>query len=340
MKKLFIVLFLLFSQLLFARTTRTANTSGSWGTSTNWSPASIPDSAPTNGNDDIIINSDITLTGNLDVKANTTILVKGCFTLHVTGNVIFNNGCVFVVDSCAVLIIDGNVQNNNNSNQISINGNISIGGNYDGGNGSAVIGTGSMTVSGYVNTDGSGTVFTSDDDCNIPGTCSSSSTQPLPIKLKDFTVYNESNTNKLNWITSTEINNDYFTIEISIDCFKWKSIGIINGSGNSNIEQSYIFNDNTYGKNINYYRLKQTDFDGQFTYSKTISINNNSNSNYILRTYNKHIYLTDVYNYELYDMIGNLVRIGNSDIVNGNDITCGVYILKIDEFVQKIIFKY
>lgn len=96
----------------------------------------------------------------------------------------------------------------------------------------------------------------------------------LPIELLNFDGYNEENINVLNWVTSTEINNDYFTLERSIDGKTWKKIATIPGAGNSNTEMSYEYLDDTYSKNINYYRLTQTDFDGKSETFKVISINN------------------------------------------------------------------
>ncbi|NQX97469.1 MAG: T9SS type A sorting domain-containing protein, partial [Flavobacteriales bacterium] len=78
--------------------------------------------------------------------------------------------------------------------------------------------------------------------------------------------------NHLYWITATEINNDHFEIEKSIDGVLFHKIGSTNGSGNSLSQLSYEFNDNNPSLGINYYRLRQVDFDGKFKYSNVISI--------------------------------------------------------------------
>lgn len=230
----------------------------------------MPASSPTSGTDDIVINHDVTLNGTLDVKANTTITVKACVTLHITGDVIFDNNSIILVEPCATLIIDGNVTNNNNSNQITIDGTIIIGGNYNGGNGSAVIGTGSMNITGSVTTDGSATVFGSGVDC--VSNCSSSASNPLPITLLNFKCSYKNNHVYLEWATSSEINNDYFIIERSQDGIFYEDILRILGAGNSNqlIEYSSIDFNPLIG--ASYYRLKQVDFDGNYSTSYPISI--------------------------------------------------------------------
>ena len=95
----------------------------------------------------------------------------------------------------------------------------------------------------------------------------------LPIVLKTFTAKKESNNVNIDWITATEINNDYFTIERSVDGINFEKIKQIKGAGNSNQQLNYNFTDNNPEEGINYYRLKQTDFDGTYTYSKIQAVN-------------------------------------------------------------------
>lgn len=96
---------------------------------------------------------------------------------------------------------------------------------------------------------------------------------PLPIELEWFTGHNEGNINKLSWVTATEINNDYFTIERSRDTKNWVTLGNVSGAGNSNTPIMYEFDDDDYEDGVNYYRLTQTDFNGAFESFKIITIN-------------------------------------------------------------------
>ena len=99
---------------------------------------------------------------------------------------------------------------------------------------------------------------------------SSPADSPLPISLLSFTNFCKSDNNVLNWTTATETNNDYFTIEKSTDAKEWTAIGNIKGAGNSNEFKSYSYSDKA-SASIVYYRLKQTDFDGKYSYSEIIS---------------------------------------------------------------------
>ena len=98
---------------------------------------------------------------------------------------------------------------------------------------------------------------------------------PLSIELLYFNGTNKENYNHLNWVTATETNNSHFIIERSEDAMNWNSIGIVQGNNNSSTPIYYEYNDHTCNKDIvNYYRLKQVDYSGDFDYSNIISVFN------------------------------------------------------------------
>jgi hypothetical protein len=90
---------------------------------------------------------------------------------------------------------------------------------------------------------------------------------PLPIELLNFTATKNVGYINLNWATATEKNNDYFTIEKSIDGNIFETVDIVDAAGNSNSARSYTYNDKKPYYGTSYYRLKQTDYDGNYTYS-------------------------------------------------------------------------
>jgi hypothetical protein len=97
----------------------------------------------------------------------------------------------------------------------------------------------------------------------------------LPIELLEFSGKFIENYNLLNWVTTLEINNDFFTIERSINGSDWEFTDNIDGFGNSSIKKEYDYKDYKFvDKQINYYRLKQTDYNGNFKYFNVISIDN------------------------------------------------------------------
>src|SRR5690606_16141183 len=89
---------------------------------------------------------------------------------------------------------------------------------------------------------------------------------PLPVQLLDFNARAEDSEVHLTWTTLTEINNDYFTIERSADGKDWEELVAVPGSGNTNTVRRYSWDDRKPLLGRSYYRLKQTDFDGTFTY--------------------------------------------------------------------------
>ena len=102
---------------------------------------------------------------------------------------------------------------------------------------------------------------------------------PLPIELIEFKLEKYSTHSvQLNWKTKTEINNDYFTIEKSEDGNTYFETGKLNGAGNSTEELNYSFIDENPFSNINYYRIKQTDYDEKYSYSVIKSIDMNEES--------------------------------------------------------------
>lgn len=106
---------------------------------------------------------------------------------------------------------------------------------------------------------------------------------PLPIGLLNFEAQVALNEVVLTWSTLTETNNDYFTIERSLNSKDFNPLAQLPGAGNSNQLLNYKLIDEQPYEGISYYRLKQTDFDGKSSYSeiKTVNIANNTyNSNF------------------------------------------------------------
>lgn len=105
------------------------------------------------------------------------------------------------------------------------------------------------------------------------GSTCPSCTSILPIELIDFDAIRNDRFVDLTWQTATEKNNNYFTIEKSVDGLNFISIGNVSGAGNSTDLLTYKLIDSSPTQDrVSYYRLKQTDYDGTFTYSDIISV--------------------------------------------------------------------
>jgi hypothetical protein len=98
----------------------------------------------------------------------------------------------------------------------------------------------------------------------------------LPVTIISFDVKKENNTALVEWEIATEGNNSYFDIERSADNFHFLTTGKVTGRGNTNAPQQYRFFDYQPLSGINYYRLKQVDMNGNFSYSitKRLDFNN------------------------------------------------------------------
>jgi hypothetical protein len=116
--------------------------------------------------------------------------------------------------------------------------------------------------------------------CSVTATISNAITLincSLPIELLSFTGLPENENIRINWITATETNNNYFTLNRSPNAMSFESIAKVKGAGTSSKELKYTFLDEHPHEGVNYYRLQQTDFDGNYTYSSIITVDVNQN---------------------------------------------------------------
>jgi cytochrome c peroxidase len=99
----------------------------------------------------------------------------------------------------------------------------------------------------------------------------------VPVQLVDFSAKRVFDHIQLNWQTASEKDNDFFTVEKSTDAKTWENLAILRGAGLSTTIKNYSVRDEKLQNGIQFYRLKQTDFDGRSTYSKVVSVNVESN---------------------------------------------------------------
>lgn len=94
----------------------------------------------------------------------------------------------------------------------------------------------------------------------------------LPVELVSFAGSIQGASVGLHWQTATERSNDFFTVERSADSRLFSEIGRRHGAGTTTEPQSYQFTDPDPMSGVNYYRLRQTDFDGGHTYSHVVAV--------------------------------------------------------------------
>lgn len=131
---------------------------------------------------------------------------------------------------------------------------------------SKIICEGILVVSGDVKLSGGSSICGGGNGYVIDGGTISGSgwcfTGTLPVELISFEAKKKDNAVDLNWSTASEINNDYFTIERSFDGKLFSTLQIIRGAGNSTQVLNYFYKDLYPLLGDNYYRLRQTDYDG------------------------------------------------------------------------------
>lgn len=183
----------------------------------------------------------------------------------------------------------------------------------------------------------------------------------LPVELVFFDAKNTKEAVELNWATSMELNNDYFTVERSFDGNRYEAVSKIDGAGDSQEEVNYAFSDENVMReavaNTVYYRLKQTDFDGAFAYSDVVTVElTNRNDLEISNVAMSGNDLTVSYTLpsdndteiQIFDMNGRLVAAGtefavagfNNTILNLNNLNAGIYIVRLTDGRNQTVRKF
>jgi hypothetical protein len=226
-----------------------------WTTNSAWSYTSVggpctcaPPFSPGSG-DDINIETNVTLTGNLRMKSGSSLIITGNDTLRITGDVQFDNGSVVLIENSGSLIISGDFNNRNNSDNITINGMLDVTGSFTNGNGAVISGNGAINYdpNNFTNT---GDIVGVDNNGVII----------LPIELGDFDATPKSNYIELNWVTYSELNVNHFEIQKLVNN-KYVTIDRVNANGGGYLT-NYKYIDKKPSKGHNYYRLGIYDVDG------------------------------------------------------------------------------
>jgi len=118
--------------------------------------------------------------------------------------------------------------------------------------------------------------------------------QVMPVTFVNFYVTKDKDQVKIYWSTATERNNDHFELERSVEGTNWTVIGIVMSAGNSNAVKNYSFIDKKLNSAAIYYRIKQVDIDGRFTYTaiKSVSYSNESTTTQIFASTNNDIIIS------------------------------------------------
>lgn len=256
-------------------------------------------------------------------KNNTVLTVSG--NVNIVGDLTVNNNAGLTVNGTGTMDVDGDINFGNGTNTLEVNGTMTVTGDITGS--ADLSGTGSLTVDGTIGGD-------------ITDTTGGS---VLPIELVFFEAKASSNGVNLTWQTASEKNNDFFTIERSVDGISFLAISTVSAIGTSYNPLNYSYFDESPVSGIFYYRLRQTDYNGESTTFAIITVNVNagdSTSSVSVKNINNRILvdLGQVYDnihYLIADANGNIVDkqlLGTTDAININMTTnpLGIYIIMIN----------
>ena len=112
-------------------------------------------------------------------------------------------------------------------------------------------------------------------DWNLTGVTLDCSIQ-LPVEMLYITAEVLDERNVVRWGTASEVNNDFFEVQRSTDIINWDIINIIEGHGTTQDESHYLVNDTSRPIGNTYYRLRQVDYNGDFSYSDIVHVNNHA----------------------------------------------------------------
>ncbi|MCB9291579.1 MAG: T9SS type A sorting domain-containing protein [Lewinellaceae bacterium] len=265
------------------------------------------DGTITAGDHDIILNDDATLVNNgtITIRAlpnTSSTRIEGTGTFNLT-NAFTNNGTIAPGSSIGTLTINGDFTNSGtlemeiagagSFDQISVDGDAAINGNivitFLGGFAPPMSGPTYLLVDASGNSTGTPAVSATNastfDVTYSGGDLTFNQQAVLPISLLSFEGRIQNFAIHLHWRTATEQNNDYMAVERSADGIKYEELGQVKGAGTTQAPQEYSFVDEKPLPGLNYYRLRQVDFDGASERHKAISVLFRSKSGVALQVF-------------------------------------------------------
>lgn len=211
---------------------------------------------------------------SVDVMSQGSLTVCGRLTAL---NIEFFNGSVFNFCAGSTVQIHGYFINRNNSPNIQINGTVTVVGTFLNGTGAYIGGSGAIVVVNGPATN-EGTIFDcigmypcSSYSCLINSSCGNPVV--LPVNWLGFTASEKEEGVLLEWATAAEVNSSHFDVEFSRDSRSFERLATLMAAGNSSYTHYYSFTDRHRYTGEGYYRIRQVDFDGKFTFSTLVHLN-------------------------------------------------------------------
>lgn len=313
---------LILSIVLFSSTVFSANynsvKTGDWDQVSTWNAAGntnnvvAGDEVHIQLGDTVTINSDLTI-GNFTFFSGAdagNLIIDGV--LIVNGDFVNYAGSSLIVNG--TLLIDGNLENwgllSATTAEVSEDAYVGVTGDvFSFGLGASFENEGTINAGGTITgVTGSGDAIAGHED-------------PLPIELTSFDVFALNGEIRVTWVTASEMDNDYFNIEKSSDGINWEVIATVAGAGFSETELTYNYTVDEDESGNYYFRLKQTDYNGEFSYSDIENIyfvtDNNETVKLHLESNQIHV-VGDYNNLQVYSITGRqLAKYNGQKVLDG-----------------------
>lgn len=312
MKHIYTAFIVLFASVSSFAGTITATTNSLWENTGTWNLNRIPQDG-----DSIIIPANITIMLDQNIDLNNIIIV-------VAGTLELNNGKLKLGNTSRVIVQStGIIKADNSDDQIVIGNSFKFKGTQ-------------LQQTGYSYAD----VTTG----NAPNGFSVLAASTLPVTFQAFYVNRQGANIQLNWVTSQEVNNQYYAIERSSDARSWKQIAIVMGAGTTNLISKYNYTDKNVTDAVVYYRIKQTDMNGDVHYSAIRTIKNDNPSACNIYASSKQTIIVDLnsevkanLNIQVVSMSGQIVKRQNFNqasyrlTLNMPNVTHGIYAVQVSD---------
>jgi hypothetical protein len=310
MKHIYATLIVLFASVAAFANTITATTNSSWENTGTWNLNRLPQ----NG-DSIVIPVDITVMLDQNIDLDNVIII-------VAGTLELNNGKIKLGTACRVIVQSiGIIKAANSDDQITIGTTFKFKGTQ-------------LQQTGYSYAD----VTTG----NAPNGFSTIPPASLPVNFQSFFVNRQGANIQLTWVTSEEMNNEYYAIERSTDARSWKDIAIVLGAGTTTLTSRYSYTDKNVTNAVIYYRIRQTDMNGNVHYSAMRTVRNDNQPACNIYASSKQTIIVDLnsdikenLNIQVVSMDGKVIKSQNFNqasyrlVINMPNVTTGVYAVQV-----------
>ena len=363
--------------------TYTTNAGGSspldWDVGSSWVGGSVPNVIDWNG-DVININHDITKTGDLTIRE--TDFVTGVnVRFEIIGSLILTTGpCSFTSDvtskwvisddlsisggvpfstGAGTVVVKGDYFDGTGDSDLTVNGYLDVRGDAEFRGGGVTSGTGMITWATGRTIGGSSLSTCFGEGTTLPtnsGVDLSTCTRFLPVQFMNVSAECSSDGIIVSWSTATEKNNSHFVIEKTGDLEFYTELGAIEGSGTSAKRLDYSFTDGQVSDHsVNYYRIKQVDYNGDFDYSRVlVATCEDLNDDFIVyptitegEVTIQFGYFLDQFSYQLINDLGELIQENdfsedknlNKFLLDIKSVKSDIYFLKINTQLNNKTFK-